>query len=575
MSFPPGLLDDDKYLVLHKLGEGGMGTVWKVRHVLLDDERVVKLIRKHPAEDPTTVERFHHEAKTAIRLRHPGIAQLYDFSVAPDGTAVIVIEFIDGVTVLEFFKRHGTPELGLTLEIALQGLDALGYLHEMGYVHRDVSPDNLMLTRGRDGRPAVKLIDLGLAKDLASSLKLTETGTFLGKVRYSAPEQFGDEGVDARSDVYSFGVMLYELLTGVLPITGEHFSELVGGHLVRPPRDFAETDPEGRVPTDLRAVVMRTLEKDPAKRFASAAELARALEPFRLPYLSPFAGGSEVITPAGAPPAPAALETKAVDEPMRTAVTVKTGQPVVRPPEPESGRPRASRRAEASGRASRRALVLGALAGAAALAAGLIKMLGPPAELAPYRRGLMELEEKRWSEARKVLEAAEEIEGRERPELEPGAGEPYLPHYYLGLAYYNLTLYSEAWEQWHTSQEQGVIRGTAMREELRENLRDLLSSAIVQAESQLANARDHAGLVEPIVTGEDYAWFRGDAPDLVEDARALHRRLEQASLTLEEAKKDGRYVEVNEAEIEIRTVGKELLGLAERISDRLEAADSP
>ena len=192
----------------------------------------------------------------------------------------MVMEFIDGVTLQEMLAKNGPAPLDLTLEMARQGLEALRYLHAHGYVHRDVAPDNLMLTKDFAGQPQVKLIDLGIVKHLAVGGEgLTATGTFLGKVRYSSPEQFSGEkgGVDQRSDLYSFGVMLYELLTGRCPIVGENLSQLVAAHLFQPPLPFEQTDPEGRIPEEIRAAVMRSLVKAPAERIGSAQELQELL----------------------------------------------------------------------------------------------------------------------------------------------------------------------------------------------------------------------------------------------------------------------------------------------------------
>ena len=275
------LLDDHidgKYEILEKLREGGMGAIYKVRHRLLDEIRVVKVIRSAVAGHADAGERFLREARAAIRLRHPNIAALHDFAIGDDGNAFIVMELIDGSTFQEILDRHGRPPLSLTLEMARQSLRALGYLHRQRIVHRDVAPDNLMLTRDVDGHALVKVIDLGIAKafeEAASSL--TSTGVFLGKPRYASPEQFGGMGLDVRSDLYSFGVVLYELLTGRSPIQGSDPSSYMAGHLLRPPIGFAESDPEGRVPEPLRAAVLRSLAKQPEERFADAEEFAWAL----------------------------------------------------------------------------------------------------------------------------------------------------------------------------------------------------------------------------------------------------------------------------------------------------------
>jgi serine/threonine-protein kinase len=278
---------EGKYEILQKIREGGMGAIYKVRHRLLDEVRVIKMMRPQLDEDAEFKARFIREARVAIKLRHPNVAHLYDFTIGDDDVAFIVMEFIDGRTLEELLKAVGPPPLGLAIEIALQSLRALGYLHSKGFVHRDISPDNLMLTEDPDGNPQIKLIDLGIAKVVGGpDAHLTKTGTFLGKLRYASPEQFSAAGVpsaDARGDLYSFGVVLYELLTGVHPILGSDPSSIIAGHLFRPPLPFEETDREGRLPPALRAAVLRALAKNPDERYATARELAQELAACRQP----------------------------------------------------------------------------------------------------------------------------------------------------------------------------------------------------------------------------------------------------------------------------------------------------
>lgn len=268
---------DPKYEVVKKLREGGMGAIFLVRHRLLDELRVIKVLRSQVADDADLKERFQREARTAIQLRHPNIAQLYDFSIDEDGTAYIVLEYIDGITLEEFGRQPEARDLHLTLGIAQQALRALGYLHRKGFVHRDIAPDNLMLTRDVDGAPLVKLIDLGIVKVLRGEGRQTATSIYLGKPKYSSPEQLTRPDIDARSDLYSFGVMLYELVTGVYPIQGHDLPSLITGHLHREPLDFAISDPHGRVPEPLRQLIGSALAKDPGARPPSAEAFAEQL----------------------------------------------------------------------------------------------------------------------------------------------------------------------------------------------------------------------------------------------------------------------------------------------------------
>lgn len=300
----PFPLFEGKYEIITKLKEGGMGAVYKVRHRLLDEVRVIKLIRPQLESDEAIRARFLREARMAVRLRHRNIAQFYDFSMDDEGNAFIVMEFIEGITLEELITRVGPPPLPLGLEIAEQSLQPIGYLHRRSTIHRDVSPDNLMLSRDDEGFPLIKLIDLGIAKVLEEEghsqitrRGLTGTGMFLGKVRYASPEQFhAQEGVsmDARSDLYSFGLVLYELLTGTHPIRGSSVPSFIAGHLFHPPVPFSESDPEGRIPEDLRAVVLRALAKAPDARFPSAEAFIQALAPIKARF--PLSPENAVVT---------------------------------------------------------------------------------------------------------------------------------------------------------------------------------------------------------------------------------------------------------------------------------------
>ena len=279
MAVPDFERIEGKYEILDKLSEGGMGAVYKVRHRLLDEIRVVKVIRPQLEGDTKLRGRFLREARSAVRLRHPNIATLHDFTIDDDGIAFMVMEFINGEDLKRVVARHERLPVALGLEVGVQTLRALHYLHQQNFIHRDISPDNLMLCRDPEERLLVKLIDLGLAKSVEGSEELTRDGVFIGKFKYGAPEQFGGAGltVDRRTDLYSLGVALYEVLTGVHPFPGDNEREIVGGHLFRPPRGFDETDADGRLPEGLRQALLRSMEKTPVDRFQSAADFGSAL----------------------------------------------------------------------------------------------------------------------------------------------------------------------------------------------------------------------------------------------------------------------------------------------------------
>ena len=266
------------YEVLAKMGEGGMGAVYKVRHRFFDEIRVIKVMQGNLVPLPELKERFLGEARRGKQLRHPNLAEVIDFSIAADGTSYMVMEYIEGVNLRDVLARNNGPlDYRVVVSVAEQALAALGFLHSRKFVHRDISPDNLMLTTLHgDAEPRVKLIDLGIARSLDATTRLTMAGKFLGKVQYASPEHFSGE-MDGRSDLYSLGVVLYELLTAEKPITGSNPMSLIGAHVSRPPRSFDETDPMGRVPPPIRQAVLKALEKRPEDRYATAAEFAEAL----------------------------------------------------------------------------------------------------------------------------------------------------------------------------------------------------------------------------------------------------------------------------------------------------------
>ncbi len=304
---------DGKYQILGKLGAGGMGDVYKALHIHLNALRVIKLMRANIANDPGAHDRFLREARLATKIHHPSVAALFDFDSLDEGAFYMVWEYIEGINLHELLVEKGplSPRYAARLGIqALQGLDAI---HRAGIVHRDISPENLMITRDEEGEEHVKIIDLGIAKRWADEAdSKTKTGMFVGKWKYCSPEHLGmlpeGERIDGRADLYSFGIVLYEMLTGVPPFQADTPHRFVMLHASQPPRPLRLVNPSVKASPELEAVIFKSLEKDRGKRFATAREFARALETL-LPSLDE--------TPGAPPPLPVMSEL--TEEPTRAS----------------------------------------------------------------------------------------------------------------------------------------------------------------------------------------------------------------------------------------------------------------
>jgi urea transport system substrate-binding protein len=312
---PQGLRDHPRYRILGVLGRGGMGTVFKAMHRLLERPVVIKVLRPELIRDPELLERFRREARLAAKLAHPNVVTVYEAEQI-GAMHLLVMEFIDGQDLAELLRKRGSVPVAVACELARQAAVGLQHIHEQGLVHRDIKPANLILTDGGQ----VKLLDLGLAflKAGASQERdLTLTQQSMGTVNYMAPEQWEDSHrVDIRADIYSLGCTLYHLLAGAPPFGMSRAPNLMRqmwAHSLAPVPPIREKRPD--VPEELAAVLGRMLAKDRALRPAVPSEVAAALEPFAAgcdvaSYLScgtapsnpPRRGGvPPALAPAGAP----------------------------------------------------------------------------------------------------------------------------------------------------------------------------------------------------------------------------------------------------------------------------------
>jgi eukaryotic-like serine/threonine-protein kinase len=264
-----------RYETEEKLGTGGMSNVYKATDLILERTVAVKILAEHLSDDERFVARFRREALAVAKLIHPNIVQVYDTGV-DEGRHYIVMEYVEGRSGAQILQRHGPVEPEIAAEIGAQACAGLDYAHRRGIIHRDVKPGNLMIVGGPvgGGEMTVKLTDFGIARAIEQT-RITQVGSVVGTAAYLAPEQVRGEEATPATDVYALGVVLYQFLTGRLPYEGSSLAELaVRQQNERPlPPDTYNSE----VPQTLGAAVLRALEGDPNRRYASADELAAGL----------------------------------------------------------------------------------------------------------------------------------------------------------------------------------------------------------------------------------------------------------------------------------------------------------
>ncbi|GEM_PF-2068636 len=258
------------YKILKKIGAGGMGVVYEGIHVRLEQPVAIKDLSPDLASNEEMRARFIREAKIQARLNHPNVVNVHNL-IEYKGRLLLVMEFVEGRTLDEIIQERGALPYTEAVRITRQVLDALAFMHSKGVIHRDLKPGNIMITS--DGH--VKVTDFGIAK-ATTEQGHTRAGVRLGTLWYMSPEQIRGKGVDARSDLYAMGVTLFQMVTGKLPFFGNSDYEIMKAHTETPPPDPKNIKKD--IPKPLAVVILKFLEKDPAKRYQTAKEAARALD---------------------------------------------------------------------------------------------------------------------------------------------------------------------------------------------------------------------------------------------------------------------------------------------------------
>jgi serine/threonine protein kinase len=323
----------DNYRIEEKLGEGGMGVVYKATDLNLDRTVAIKMLSADLSRDPGLMERFRAEAKAQAHLNHTNIASLYSLLNA-NGQTGIVMEYLEGETFDEMLRRRGLIPPQEAVPLFRQALLGVGFAHRMGIVHRDIKPSNIMVNK----YGVVKVMDFGIAKVLGGQ-RLTRTGTQVGTVAYMSPEQIRNKPVDIRSDIYSLGVTLYELLTAHLPFESDSDFQVMSDHVNTPPPPPTRHYPY--IPRGIEQCVLKALAKSPDERFQTVEEFGAALEhpdgidewlashPQSLPPEVAHTGGTP--PPASVIPGASALASTPLPA-SKNPVPGQTPAPVTEPP---------------------------------------------------------------------------------------------------------------------------------------------------------------------------------------------------------------------------------------------------
>ncbi|MEO5818456.1 MAG: serine/threonine-protein kinase [Gemmatimonadaceae bacterium] len=266
----------DRYHILKRIGEGGMGRVYLGEHVKMNRQCAIKVMSPALVNDAESAARFAREASNAARIIHPNVAAVFDYGES-EGLIYLVMEFVDGEPLSRLLAREAPLGLDRAIEITRQIADGLGAAHELGIIHRDLKPDNILITRTRAGKEVAKVVDFGIAKAMRESVEegLTRTGQVIGTPEFMSPEQLLGDPVDARADLYALGCMFHMMLTAAPPFDAKTREQMIKRRLSEDAPHVHVIDPG--IPESVAGIVARLLARSPSDRYGSAAELRDAL----------------------------------------------------------------------------------------------------------------------------------------------------------------------------------------------------------------------------------------------------------------------------------------------------------
>ncbi len=273
----PGVVIGENYRVDRVLGEGGMGIVFAVTHLKLNKKFALKLLKRELARDPETRARFLVEAQAAGQIHHPNVVEITDYSSLPDGSAYMVMEYLEGQPLARMIKLGGAIPAARAVTIIRDIANALQAAHEAGVVHRDLKPDNVFVLQRKDGGDQAKILDFGVAK-VAGGARLTRTGMVFGTPHYMSPEQASGGVIDSRTDLYALGVIMYEMFTGRVPFEADTYMGVLTKHMFEAPVPPSQLGGSARELGALEDVTLKALAKRPEERYSTMLELVADID---------------------------------------------------------------------------------------------------------------------------------------------------------------------------------------------------------------------------------------------------------------------------------------------------------